>query len=109
MSEHNPPMSFRDSLGCLWMIGIVAYGLTQLAAGYLGLTHHLGIFWAILAIIATFMLRFPLPVTIGAFFGAMNVWGWPWYGALLFAFPGLAFMVVMISGVFASSLPSFNR
>ena len=32
-----------------------------------------------------------LPLTIGTFFGALDVWGWPWYGALLFAAPGLLF------------------
>ena len=33
------------------------------------------------------------PLTIGTFLGAMNVWGWPWYGAALFAAPGLLFIV----------------
>ena len=32
------------------------------------------------------------PLTIGTFFGALDVWGWPWYGALAFAAPGLLFI-----------------
>jgi hypothetical protein len=36
-----------------------------------------------------FLTRFSLPITVGSFFGAMNVWGWHWIGALVFAAPGL--------------------
>ena len=40
-----------------------------------------------------FVVRIILPLTIGTFFAAMDVWGWPWYGALAFAAPGLLFVL----------------
>ncbi len=69
------------------------YGIAQIVAGYVGIDFHLGAVWAVIAIIAAFMFRFTLPITIGAFFGAMNVWGWHWALAALFAAPGLAFII----------------
>ncbi len=71
----------------------LVYGIAQIVAGYLGIDFHLGAVWAVIAIIAAFMFRFTLPITIGAFFGAMNVWGWHWALAALFAAPGLAFII----------------
>ena len=86
------------------IIGMFVLAIAQLIAGYIGIQHHLGTIVAVLAVLAAFALRFTLPLTIGAFFGAMNVWGWPWYGALAFALPGLAFMALMIPGALAASL-----
>ena len=46
-----------------------------------------------------------LPLTIGTFLGAMNVWGWPWYGALALAAPGLLFIVpALITSVLSTVL-----
>lgn len=88
--------------GCLLMIAFIGYGLLQIWAGYIGIEYHLGGGWAIGAVVIAFLLRFTLPVTIGSFFGAMDVWGWHWVGALVFAAPGLAFMALMIPGALAS-------
>lgn len=96
-------------MGCLLIILTLIYGLFQFHIGYICIEHHLGSGWAIAAIILAFMLRFTLPITIGAFFGAMDVWGWHWAVALLFAAPGLAFMALMIPGIFASSLAKIKR
>lgn len=93
---------FGGALGCVFMIGMLLYGFAQIWAGYIGIDHHLGYGWAIGAVIVALLFRFSLPITIGSFFGAMNVWGWPWYGALIFAAPGLAFMALMIPGALAS-------
>ena len=89
-------------MGCAFIIGMLIYGIAQISAGYIGIDHHLGSSWAIGAVIAALLFRFSLPITIGSFFGAMNVWGWPWYGALIFAAPGLAFMALMIPGALTS-------
>lgn len=86
-------------IGCIL---IAAYGIAQIVAGYLGIQHHFGSGWAIAAIVAAFVFRFSLPITIGSFFGAMNVWGWHWIFALVFAAPGLAFMMLMIPGALAN-------
>ncbi len=86
-------------MAILGFLAILAFGLAQFVAGYAGIEHHLGAGWAIGALAVAFLLRFTLPITIGAFFGAMNVWGWHWALAALFAAPGLLFVV---PGVIAS-------
>lgn len=105
-------MSEDDNAGTAWGCVIAAvvllYGLVQIYAGYLGIQHHLGTGWAVAALFALFF-RFSLPITVGAFFGAMNVWGWHWLLALLFAAPGLAFMALMIPSIFASAIGKFRR
>lgn len=87
--------------GVVGAIGFFILGIAQLVAGYAGISHGLGTFWAIAAVVAAFAFRFSLPLTIGSFFGAMNVWGWNWFASALFALPGLAFV---IPGVIASMI-----
>lgn len=82
--------------GLLSVIGVIAFlgfSLAQLAVGFAGIEDWAGSFWAWAALICAIPFRFTLPITIGAFFGAMNVLGWHWALALLFATPGLLFMV----------------
>jgi hypothetical protein len=71
----------------------LAYALAQVVAGYEGIALHVGAGWAIAAVAAALVFRFTLPLTIGAFFGAADVWGWHWLLALIFAAPGLALVV----------------
>lgn len=71
----------------------LVYILALLVAGYAGIHFHLGAVWAVIATIAALYFRFTLPMAIGAFFGAMNVWGWHWVLAAVFAAPGLAFII----------------
>jgi hypothetical protein len=92
----------NDKLGCVFVIGMLVYGFVGIWAGYIGIDHHLGTVWAIGAVIVGFRFRFALPLTIGSFFGAMNVWGWPWYGALVFASPGLVLMALMVPAALAT-------
>lgn len=88
-------------LGCLGAILFICYGLAQIVAGFAGIQHHLGTGWAIGIIVASLILRFSLPITIGAFFGALNVWHWHWLGAALFAAPGLLFLALLLPGAFS--------
>lgn len=97
------------SLGCFFMVLMLVYGLVQVYAGWIGIEQHWGSGWAIAAVVAAFAFRFSLPLTVGSFFGAMNVWGWHWLGALLFAAPGLAFMALMIPGALASVMGNLRR
>ena len=62
-------------LGIAGFLAFLVFGLAQIVAGFAGIQHGLGAGWAWAALIAAFMFRFTLPITIGAFFGAMNVWG----------------------------------
>lgn len=75
------------------MIGIsCAYIYHYVWAGFHGIEQGIGTGWAWAATIICFM-GLTLPMTIGAFFGAQDLWGWPWYGALLFVMPGIAMIV----------------
>ncbi|OYZ75257.1 MAG: hypothetical protein B7X65_22625 [Polaromonas sp. 39-63-25] len=76
----------------------MAYAILQFVAGFEGIEYHMGKWWAIGAIVAAFTLRFMLPITLGAFFGAMDVWGWSWPVALVFAAPGLFVAVPALAG-----------
>mgnify|MGYP000991626646 CR=1 FL=1 len=93
-------------LGVFGFIAFLAFGVAQLCAGYAGIEYHLGSVWAFIAIFLALGLRFTLPITIGAFFGAMDVWDWHWALAALFAAPGLAFV---IPGVLAAIISSVKK
>lgn len=90
----------------LFGISFVLWGIAQLIAGYDGIVAYAGIGWGIWAILIGVLFRFTLPITVGAFYGAMTVWGWPWYYALLFSAPGLA---LIVPGILISILGSFKR
>ena len=77
----------------LMFLAFLLFGAAQLVAARAGIEHHVGGFWAILIIALAFFFRFPLPITIGAFFGAMEVWDWHWAVAATFAAPGLLLMI----------------
>jgi len=75
------------------VILFLGYGIFQVCAGYIGIDFHFGGWWAGLALILAFIFRFSLPITIGAFFVAMDVFGWHWALAVIFAAPGLALVI----------------
>ena len=99
-------MSLKDKMGstfgCMFMLLFMSYGLVQIVAGYIGISEKWGTWWAFGALALCFGLRISLPITIGAFFAAKDIWGWHWGWALLFAAPGLAFMALMLPGALAS-------
>jgi hypothetical protein len=77
----------------MWQfIALIAVGVVQLALGFAGIEHHLGAFWAFAALVVAFGFRILLPITIGSFFGAVDVMGWPWYLGVAIALPGLMFI-----------------
>jgi hypothetical protein len=91
------------AFGILGFLVFIAVAIIQTAVGYIGIEHHFGTFVAIVVIILAFFFRLMLPLTIGTFLGAMNVWGWPWYGALALALPGLLFAIPkLITAVIAT-------
>ncbi len=91
-------------MGLLLILAACIYGFLQLAAGFAGIEYSLGFWWAIGAVIASLGFRFTLPITVGAFYGAMNVWGWQWALALIFAAPGLCLMVPGVMIAFSSAV-----
>ena len=95
--------------GCFVMACVLAYAGVQIWAGYLGLQHFLGTWWAVGIVGLSVFLRISFPVTVGAFLGAWVVWGWHWALALAFALPGLAFMALMMPGALVRSLTQVAR
>jgi len=94
----------------LSVVGFLAYGLAQIAAGVQGVDYHWGGWWAWGFVFAAFAFRFTLPLTIAAFFGARDVWNWHWAMALLFAAPGVVFMVpAMVGGLLDTVRGVFRR
>lgn len=78
----------------------ITFGIAQIVAGYAAIDFHFGAVWAavwaVVVIFSALTFRFVLPIIVGAFFGAIDVWHWHWALALLFAAPGL---VLIIPGV----------
>lgn len=94
------------ALGIAGFLAFMAFGIAQLVAGFVGIEDGLGVVWAWVALVAALMFRFTLPITVGSFFGALNVWGWHWAFAGLFAAPGL---LLVVPGVLASALSLAKR
>jgi hypothetical protein len=92
------------AFGALGGILFHLVGIVQIFVGYIGIEHHLGGGFAIGALVLGFVFRIMFPLTIGTFFGALDVWGWPWYGALALAAPGLLFIVPALVTAAISSL-----
>ena len=72
--------------GVILMLGI---GLAQIVIGYIGIEYHFGSGWAIGAVVLALMFRFSFPLTVGTFFGAMDVFGFSFIVALLITLPGI--------------------
>ena len=94
------------TLGVFGALLFFAFGIAQIAVGMLGIEYHFGSFWAYTAVFLAIFLRILLPVTIGSYFGAVDVLGWDWYFALAFATPGLLFV---IPGLIAAVLSSMSQ
>lgn len=91
----------REYFEIFGFVIFTALGIAQLVAGYLGIELYFSNIATFFIIFLSIILRFTLPITIGAFFGAMNVWGWHWIFAGLFAVPGLLFMIPgALAGIF---------
>lgn len=80
-------------VGIAWFLVMIVVGVVQFYAGYVGIEYHLGTVLAVIAVVVGLTLRFTLPLTIGTYFGAVDVFGWEWYWAVLLAVPGLLFMI----------------
>jgi thiosulfate reductase cytochrome b subunit len=96
----------QSLLGFLVIILFIGLGIFQLVVGYQGIEYNLGAGWAIASLVATFVFRFTLPITIGSYFGAVDVLGWHWGIGLLLAAPGLLFIVPGITLTVLNSIRS---
>ena len=82
--------SFRV-FGCLGFLLFMGLGLAQLWLGYQGIEFHLGEWVAIGAALLALIVRIMLPMTVGTYFGVVDVVGWPWWAGVLIAAPGIVF------------------
>ncbi len=90
-------------LAIIGYVAFLAVGLALMVVGVLGIEHHLGLLAAMAAICVAVYFRFVLPITIGTYFGAVDVLGWPWWAGVLMAFPQLAVLLpAVLSGAFAA-------
>lgn len=94
------------AIGLAFIAALLIYMIAVLAAAIDGIASYWGGLGAALVVVACFFLRFTLPLTVGAFLGAYQVWGWPLVLALLFVAPGLVFV---IPGIFAALLAPLLR
>ena len=79
-------------MGLSVQTAIIALGIVLMGVGVLGIDYHLGPLAAVLAILAAVLLRFMLPLTIGSYFAAVDVFGWPGWAGVVVAFPQLVFL-----------------
>lgn len=94
------------ALGAFAFILFLAVAIVQAVIGYIGIEHYFGTIAAVIALAVAFSLRITLPLTIGTFFGALEVLGWPWYLALVITVPGLLFAApAMIAAALDSISP----
>jgi hypothetical protein len=88
------------------MIAFLLFGIMQIVAGFIGIEYHWGAGWAWGLIIVSMLTRATILITIAAFFGAKDVWEWHWFMALIFAAPGIVFMVAAyVPSILQSLLP----
>lgn len=98
------------AFGVLGGILFLVVGIVQIYVGFIGIEYHLGSGFAFGALFIGFFFRIMFPLTIGTFFGALDVWGWPWYGALAFAAPGLLFIVpALVTGAISTLVERKNE
>jgi hypothetical protein len=88
----------------IFVVAYFAIGIVQLIAGFVGIEYHLGWWWAVVAVGCALLFRFMLPLTIGTFFGAMDVWHLHWAAALLLAAPGIIFLVPAVIASMTASV-----
>jgi hypothetical protein len=82
----------------IFAVLILAFGVVQLYAGYVGIEYQFGFGWAVATMVATFLTRSSLLIIVGSFLCAHYVWDWHWFWAGVFAAPGLALILPALMG-----------
>lgn len=85
-------------MGFLLLPAFIIVGLAQLAIGFMGLEYMLGLWAAFIGLGAAFLFRFMLPLSVGSYFGAVEVMGLPWWGGIIVAAPGILFILPSLLG-----------
>jgi hypothetical protein len=96
----------EGSLAMVGMLAIFLGGMYWLWLGFAGIRVEFGGWWSLAALIAAFVFRFTLPLTVGVFFYVRDVWELHWLAALVVAAPGL---LLMLPAVFSLIAEGFGR
>lgn len=78
------------------MLLMVAFGILQIWLGFVGLDYIAGewggwLAWGSIALLVIF--RIMLPLTIGTYFGVVEVYDYEWWVGVLVAAPGIVYMI----------------
>ena len=89
---------FNGTFGLLFFLIVLIYGLVQTVAGFVGIEMHYGTILAVIAVLLAIFARgiFSIPILIGAFFYTNEVWEWHWFLSLIFVFPGIIYIGIML-------------
>ena len=75
---------------------LLVLAVAYLYIGYLGIERRVGTGWAVGAIALAFFTQAQafliLPLVIGGYFAAVDVFGWPWWAGTLLTLPGFLFV-----------------
>lgn len=80
-------------MGVLLFITVMLYGLIQIYAGFLGIELYWGTVWAAVIIAFSMMTRITIPIMIGGYFCATEIWNWDIIWAVIFVMPSILFMI----------------
>jgi len=87
------------------LIAFGLFGLLQLVVGFHGLEVEFGAIWAYIGA-GLALLRFTPLIVVGAYFGAVDIWGLHPALAVLFAMPGL---LLMVPGIIGTAIAAVRR
>lgn len=96
-------------MGLFLWIAFLCVGIFQIYLAWHGVEYHWGTWAAVGVIGASFFFRFILPISIGAYIGAVDVMGWEWWVGLLIAAPGLLFLIPAVLVEMMDSIGSRRR
>lgn len=90
------------------LIASFVYVIFMFYTGYEGIEMQWRTGWAIAGVTIAIIGRTALPIMVGSFIYATDVWQWHWFFALLYIAPGLMLalpaMALMAVGVFKEKL-----
>ena len=83
----------KVGIGILFGLFVVVAICYYIAIGLNGIEYRFGKIYMYIALILCLVLRFFLPISIGIFFCALDLWHWHWIFALLLAAPGFVLVI----------------
>lgn len=100
----------NDLLMTFGILLLYAFVFTQLIIGCMGLEYHIGVWGMVAVLIGSFVFRSSLFITIGVFFGVVDVIGWHWSIGVIIAMPGLVFVAPAILAILVDTFgPKLNK